>query len=597
MTPGSESHRESDDQWPRVKALFHATLDRPQDERASFLSSACEGDTALQRAIESLLESDRAAGSFLDVPAVERGVVERPHIRPLQPSTAGPSAELNALLRRRLRNATLVGVLAMSTFYAMRFLRLDFTTGYIWRTMVPGGAYLATMAAIAALLSRERGYSLSMLRLLEAVAFGVTTLFFVAETYVTLFVDPGWLVIYAQRHQAEMSILARQPSIIWIVLIVVYGTFIPNTGRRCGAVTTMMAVSPLAAVGWGGWAGAAVPPRLLLLFLAEMAMWMGCAVAIAIYGSHKIATLNDEALAARHLGPYQLKQRIGHGGMADVYLAEHLLLKRPCAVKVIRPDRAGESAMLERFLREVQITATLTHPNTVQVFDYGQTRDGTVFCAMEYLSGLSLDALVERHGPLPAARTIFVLRQLCGALAEAHTAGLVHRDVKPSNVILGSRGGVHDVAKLLDFGLARVQSADALVPGLTQTGLIFGTPSYMSPEQAAGASGVDARSDLYSLGALAYYLIAGQPPFVRNTVAQTLVAHINEAVVPLRDCCEDVPADLEAVVLRCLAKEPDRRFVDATSLDRALGACHSAAGWTDERAADWWSTVTVAEAS
>ncbi len=297
-------------------------------------------------------------------------------------------------------------------------------------------------------------------------------------------------------------------------------------------------------------------------------------------------------MAARKLGQYQLKRRLGQGGMGEVYLAEHMLLRRPCAVKIIRPEQAGDSRTLQRFLREVQAAATLTHPNTIQVFDYGQAADGTMFYAMEYLTGLNLEELVGRQGSFPAARTIFVLRQLCGALGEAHAIGLIHRDIKPSNVILGSRGGLHDVAKLLDFGLVRMQSLDAQDTRLTQAGFIFGTPAYMSPEQAAGETHVDGRSDIYSLGVLACFLLTGEPAFIRPTMAQTLAAHIDDPVTPLRMRVASVPDDLEAAVLRCLRKRPDERFNDMAALDAALAACRAAGEWTQADAASWSATTS-----
>jgi serine/threonine-protein kinase len=293
-------------------------------------------------------------------------------------------------------------------------------------------------------------------------------------------------------------------------------------------------------------------------------------------------------LAARKLGQYQLKQRLGEGGMGEVYFAEHVLLRRPCAVKVIRPSQAGDPDTLQRFLREVQVTATLTHPNNIQIFDYGQASDGTVFYAMEYLSGLNLDELVRRHGPLPPRRANFVLRQLCGALAEAHAISLIHRDIKPSNVILCQRGGLHDVVKLLDFGLARMQSTETAGRTLTQAELIFGTPAFMSPEQASGKKQLDERSDIYSLGALAYFLVIGQPPFVRDSVVETLNAHINEEAVPLRSSRHDLLEDFESIVLRCLAKRPGERFSTVSDVQQALLTCGQN-DWTELEAAAWWN--------
>jgi serine/threonine-protein kinase len=284
-----------------------------------------------------------------------------------------------------------------------------------------------------------------------------------------------------------------------------------------------------------------------------------------------------------------LKGRLGAGAMGEVFLAEHRFLKRPCAIKLIRPERAGDANLLSRFEREVQATARLSHPNTVEIYDYGRTEDGTFYYVMEYLDGLSLDELVARHGRVPAARAIPILRQLCGALREAHGAGLIHRDIKPSNVILCRHGGQHDVVKLLDFGLVR--SLDAAESGsrkLTSEGLILGTPDFMSPEQANGVRNLDGRSDLYSLGALAYFLLTGRPPFLGATVLETLMAHVQRTPDPPTRRFPDVPADLEAVVLRCLAKDLGQRFPDAASLGRALDHCADNGQWTEEEATHWW---------
>jgi serine/threonine-protein kinase len=270
-----------------------------------------------------------------------------------------------------------------------------------------------------------------------------------------------------------------------------------------------------------------------------------------------------------------------------VYLAEHVLLKRPCAVKLIRPEQAGDPATLRRFEREVRTMATLTHPNTVEVFDYGHADDGTFYYVMEYLPGQNLESLVSRHGPLPPGRAIHFLRQVCGALREAHAVGLLHRDIKPGNVIACERGQVFDVAKLLDFGLVQESRLAREADRLTVQGAIVGSPPYMSPEQAAGKP-LDVRSDIYSVGGVAYYLLTGQPPFVRETAMQILLAHAYEPVAPLRDLRPDLPADLEAVVLRCLAKDPARRYPDADSLEKALAACAAVRCWGDDQAAAWW---------
>jgi serine/threonine-protein kinase len=249
---------------------------------------------------------------------------------------------------------------------------------------------------------------------------------------------------------------------------------------------------------------------------------------------------------------------------------------------------------LARFEREVQATATLTHPNTVEIFDYGRADDGTFYYAMEYLPGFSLQELVRRYGPLPPARAVHLLRQLCGALQEAHGAALIHRDVKPGNVLVCQRGGQPDAAKLLDFGLVRARGAAGEGEELTREGAIAGTPAYMSPEQAVGKADVDARSDLYSLGAVAYFLLTGRPPFVRDSPVQTLAAHLAEPVVAPDRHRPDIPADLQAVVLRCLEKDPVGRFPSADDLAQALARCSCASEWTREQASAWWRDHAVA---
>jgi serine/threonine-protein kinase len=236
----------------------------------------------------------------------------------------------------------------------------------------------------------------------------------------------------------------------------------------------------------------------------------------------------------------------------------------------------------------VQATAALTHPNTVEIYDYGRAEDGTFYYAMEYLPGLTLDQLGERHGPLPPARAVHLLRQVCGALREAHGVGLIHRDIKPANIIVCTRGGIHDVVKLVDFGLVRGIDPGADGGRLTQDGAIAGTPEYMSPEQAEGAAGLDGRSDIYSLGAVAYFLLTGRPPFRRATTLQLLFAHAREPVEPIAALRPEVPADLRGVVQRCLEKDPGRRYPDVAALDQALAACQAREPWTEAQAATWW---------
>jgi serine/threonine-protein kinase len=435
---------------------------------------------------------------------------------------------------------------------------------------------------------------LSWLRIAEIILFGLPL------AHVTwYYMDQLWL-----NHLLLHTLVERPFFVVFIlssfvlpilVMIVGYGTLVPNTGRRCGWVVTGMAVVPVALVTAVGFSDEAIRTTFLAPFLINLvvvAMWMSMAVALAVHGSHRIEVLRREVFAARQMGQYRLKERLGAGGMGEVYLAEHVLLRRPCALKLIRQEWAGDAKQLLRFEREVQATAALTHPNTVQVFDYGHAEDGTFYYAMEYLRGPNLEELVKRHGPLPPERAVHFLRQACGALHEAHAIGLIHRDIKPSNIITCERGGVHDVAKLLDFGLVRSSNPGEGGDHLTQEGAVAGTPAYMSPEQADG-NNLDARSDIYSLGAVAYFLLTCQPPFVRPTALKTLIAHIGDPPIPPDQLRAEVPPDLQAVVLRCLEKNPDQRYPDARSLEKALADCSAAGRWSEDRAIDWWRSQTV----
>ena len=311
------------------------------------------------------------------------------------------------------------------------------------------------------------------------------------------------------------------------------------------------------------------------------------AAVVATLTSLTIYGLRRQVEEARRLGQYVLEEVIGQGGMGRVYRARHALLRRGTAIKLLLPEQVGEAALL-RFEREVQATARLTHPSTVAVYDYGRTPDGVFYYAMEHLDGGDLDDLVAYAGALPAGRVVFILEQVCGALQEAHGAGLVHRDVKPANMIVCERGGEGDVAKVLDFGL--VKGIDAKEPaGPPGAGGLTGTPLYMAPESITAPDGVDARSDLYAVGAVAYFLLTGGAPFRAATVAEIYAHHVH--TVPERPSLRlgaPIPADLEEVVLRCLAKSPGDRFQDAASLGEALRGCTEGPPWRPVDARAWW---------
>jgi len=300
------------------------------------------------------------------------------------------------------------------------------------------------------------------------------------------------------------------------------------------------------------------------------------------------ASERRSALAARRLGQYVLVQEIGRGSNGMVYRARHALLRRPVAIKLLSPDMTN-AANTARFEHEVQMTSQLTHPNTVAIYDYGHTPEGLFYYAMEYLGGIDLDQLVRQFGPQPEGRIIHILRQVCGSLSEAHRIGLIHRDIKPANIVLTCRGGVCDLVKVLDFGLVT-----AVQPGSAEVGghaTVVGTPHFISPEAVSKPQSVDARSDLYSLGAVGYWLLTGKTLFDHHTVEGLLERQVAEVPVhPADRLRQPVSHDLAALLLRCLAKNPDERPESAEALDQALAACGAAGAWTAQDAEKWWQS-------
>jgi serine/threonine protein kinase len=282
-----------------------------------------------------------------------------------------------------------------------------------------------------------------------------------------------------------------------------------------------------------------------------------------------------------------LEEEIGRGSNGRVYRARHAHLRRPVAVKLLDTDRTNPET-IARFEREVQATCRLTHPNTVVVFDYGRTPEDVFYYAMEYLDGVSLDALVTRFGPQPEGRTIWILRQACGSLAEAHQQGFIHRDIKPANLFLCCRGGLADVVKVLDFGLVKAVDPNTDL-ARTKAESLVGTPLFLSPEALNDPNAVEARSDLYSLGAVGYFLLTGQSVFEAKDLADILLGHSYRMPVPPSQLLgRSVDAGLEQLILQCLEKLPGLRPSSAHALEQALLRCPAAAQWSQTHADQWW---------
>lgn len=317
---------------------------------------------------------------------------------------------------------------------------------------------------------------------------------------------------------------------------------------------------------------------------------LGLAGALLVLGLLDRAVRRDVDRAvkqARKLGQYTLVRKLGEGGMGTVYLARHAMLRRPTAIKLMHRAQAQDEQSLIRFEREVQLTSSLTHPNTIAIYDYGRTQEHEFYYAMEYLEGLTLQRLVEIFGTVPASRVLFILQQVCGSLNEAHAAGLTHRDIKPANIMLCQRGGLSDVVKVLDFGLVKPQTAnqDSMV---TRTNVLTGTPLYMAPEMITNPTEVDGRTDVYSLGVVAYFLLTGQPVFVGNSALEVCSQHLHNAPSPPSELEPGVPKDVDALVLSCLEKKPKDRPSSAQQLLERVNACADAGRWSSKQAAAWW---------
>ena len=375
------------------------------------------------------------------------------------------------------------------------------------------------------------------------------------------------------------------------VTILLFPAIVPAPPRRI-FLTSLIAASAeplvhLLAVS----AGVAQPLPGVQTFWSFIPSYL-CA-GLAVIPAGIVRRLGQQVRQARDLGSYQLGNRLGEGGMGEVYQASHRLLARPAAIKLISPaqlgarDERGRSELAERFRREATAAAALRSPHTIQLYDFGVAPDGSLYYAMELLDGIDLQSLVEEQGPLPPARAVHLLRQACRSLAEAHQAGLVHRDIKPANLMTCRMGTELDFIKVLDFGLVkRVAPQDVQ---LTAPDVAAGTPTYMAPESLDGASTVDHRADIYALGCVAYWLLCGRPPFTGNSAISILLKHRSDPPPPVASSRGPVPADLKAVVLDCLAKEPDQRPSDALELERALSACSVGSGWSHDSALTWWS--------
>jgi serine/threonine-protein kinase len=398
-------------------------------------------------------------------------------------------------------------------------------------------------------------------------------------------------------HYLETGFL---PNLTWVpVVVILFPMLLPGPPRK-------MLMGSIAAAS-------TVPIVLALLDISGQivadpssyrtaVMDSAFAVVFAYVSARVIYGLGREVAAARRAGSYQLEELLGQGGMGEVWRARHRLLARPAAIKLIEQDVTGGNDQriatdaAQRFEREAQAIASLRSPHTVELFDFGTADNGAFYFAMELLDGLDADTLVRRFGPIPAERAIHLLSQVCHSLSEAHSRGLVHRDVKPANVFVCRYGEEVDFVKVLDFGIVKELQGETGDPGLTNADAIQGTPAFLAPEQALGTADLDGRCDIYSAGCLAYWLLTGQHVFTADTPVALLVHHVQTDPVPPSARTElAIPSALDEIVLACLAKDPTERPQTARELARRLGDVELIAEWTEERAREWWALHQEAE--
>jgi uncharacterized membrane protein len=502
-----------------------------------------------------------------------------------------------AFLAARLRIIALVGVtvlilgtLALAARAALSG-RADTLTHPGFVGIVFGGCALFTLVFVRPL---TRG-SVRAMRRFETIVSVVLTASFAPFTHLPEGLLRAEMLARFGAHPGYDLLIRQYGALAAVfsagVILLLRSALVPSSALRTTLIHGALTVPLLgiSAYGWLPW-GAAIPLPLtdrLGVVAATATWWLRVSIACVVV-SHVVYRLRGEVHEYRALGQYVLGGKIGHGGMGSVYRAHHALLKRPMAVKLLDGLRPDDLAVA-RFGREAQLTATLSHPNTIHVYDFGQTPEGTFFYVMELLDGLDLGDLVASHGPQPPGRVIHILECVCRSLYEAHCRGLVHRDIKPANVFLCREyGGMADFVKVLDFGLVR--EAGIVATDVTEHGTIAGTPMYMAPEVLRNSSAATARSDLYAVGALAYTLLTGHELYSHRTLADVVAAQLHQLPLPPSTRIgRPLPEGLEALVMGCLEKDPANRPSSADRVAEQLAQLAVSCPWTREERAHWWA--------
>ena len=504
-------------------------------------------------------------------------------------SVASLTSETDSLRRSRLAAAAIVLTVVYGSLFVSNVVSWASEMREVWLLM---GARFAFAALVMVLFLCPLALSTLRVRFLEAALFGGLTALIVASQYTVN------LALLRRGDVVGVVAFVKNGVTQTFALMMLYGTFVPNNPKTVAKAVVGMVLAPILAVALlGGAAGGG--PRL-----------RGVPLGRAQQLERGVPRARGGDGGLRRGDPQRPSHRTSHGEAVRPVPAPQEARRRgdgrslpgrapapetAVRLKMIKPGSSADPMASARFEREVQSAARLAHPNTIEIYDYGRTDDGTFYYVMEYLEGLSLADLVREAGPLPPGRAIYLFRQVCAGLAEAHKFGLVHRDLKPANVFVAVRGGEADVAKVLDFGLVKL-TRDPGAAALTADLTLAGTPQFMAPEQATCDRSLDARADIYSLGAMLYYTLTGRPPFPGGSAFAVMMAHARDPVEPPSRIRPELPADLVAVVLRCLAKKPDERFPSVKSLSEALASCVAAPEWGPNRAEAWWAVRGMPDA-
>jgi serine/threonine-protein kinase len=489
-------------------------------------------------------------------------------------STGRSSFFENAPLQERVAQFGMATACLGATFLLFRLVMGVIALGRIEAPLAPDVLLHALAVAILAftwLVNRRGKRSIAFVQATEAFAFLGSA---------TAYIAMGAFIV--------------SPASVFVVLLALTYTaaaraaYVPTTPLRSAVLTGVLGVPlVLLAVRIEQLLSPGVFKGDQVAFsAAATAVWWLLTTMLATGISHVVYGLRREVHDVKRLGQYTLEEKLGEGGMGVVFRAQHALLRRPTAVKLLPADRAGKTA-IARFEREVQLTALLTHPNTVTIFDYGRTPDNIFYYAMELLEGATLTDVVAVGGAVTPARAAKVLREVAGALEEAHGVGLIHRDIKPENILLARIGGVPDVPKVVDFGLVKEVERDQDA-ALTATDTITGTPQYMAPESITAPETVDGRSDLYALGAVGYFLVTGRHVFEGKSIVEIASHHLHSAPEPpSARLGRPIPADFEKLLLDCLAKNPSERPASAAAMIARIEACRDLGEWTRADAEAW----------